>query len=258
MDRKRRVVWCQANGSAASAIGALNRNSDSLCWIIGGPLNRIARAWQVSEILRREQEPFWLTGGNGIALSSLGITPPERAQTGVLRALLQVKFENDLCGYVFNIKDGWHGNGSHPFDPAKGGAPPLPVPGLSQPVQGVEPVPSGLNLKGNKMANRNPIADQFSDEEMERINRFGQALGGVTPFDEEIEERLQMLERAREAGAAKMKTAQTGGSGLEPFEIKSKKPTDRTWVHYKQAQQILFVGHRTHDLKEQLLFGQAF
>jgi hypothetical protein len=36
-----------------------------------------------------------------------------------------------------------------------------------------------------------PIADQFSDDEMEQIKRYGQALnGGATPFDEEVERHL--------------------------------------------------------------------
>jgi hypothetical protein len=36
-----------------------------------------------------------------------------------------------------------------------------------------------------------PIADQFSDDEMDQIKRYGQALGGgVTPFDEEVERHL--------------------------------------------------------------------
>jgi hypothetical protein len=36
-----------------------------------------------------------------------------------------------------------------------------------------------------------PIADQFSDDEMNQIKRYGQAIGGgVTPFDEEVERHL--------------------------------------------------------------------
>ena len=32
-----------------------------------------------------------------------------------------------------------------------------------------------------------PVAEQFSNEEMEQIKHYGQALsGGVTPFDEEV------------------------------------------------------------------------
>jgi cytochrome c553 len=33
-----------------------------------------------------------------------------------------------------------------------------------------------------------PIADQFSDDEMDQIKHYGQALGGSpTPFDEKVE-----------------------------------------------------------------------
>jgi hypothetical protein len=36
-----------------------------------------------------------------------------------------------------------------------------------------------------------PIADEFSDDEMKQVKRFGQALGGQpTDFDEEVERRL--------------------------------------------------------------------
>ena len=65
-----------------------------------------------------------------------------------------------------------------------------------------------------------PIADQFSDDEMEQMKRFGQALGGApTDFDEEVEKALDSRARAREASAAKMKAAATGGSpGLGPTE----------------------------------------
>jgi hypothetical protein len=43
-----------------------------------------------------------------------------------------------------------------------------------------------------------PPANQFSDDEMEQISRFGQALsGGVTPFDEEVERHLARYEANR-------------------------------------------------------------
>ena len=51
-----------------------------------------------------------------------------------------------------------------------------------------------------------PIADQFSDEEMMRIKRYGEALGGKpTAFDEEVERHLKAMEknRARAAQVAK-------------------------------------------------------
>src|SRR5258708_24673025 len=58
-----------------------------------------------------------------------------------------------------------------------------------------------------------PIADQFSDDDMDQIKRFGQALGGApTDFDEEVEKALDARLRAREASAGKMKAAATGGS----------------------------------------------
>jgi hypothetical protein len=63
-----------------------------------------------------------------------------------------------------------------------------------------------------------PIVDQFSDDDMNQIKHFGQMLGGgVTPFDEAVEEALNKREAAREANAKKMKAAQTGGgTGLGP------------------------------------------
>jgi hypothetical protein len=65
------------------------------------------------------------------------------------------------------------------------------------------------------------IASQFSDEEMEQIKRYGQALGGKpTPFDEEVQEHLDGME----ANAHKMHAAQTGGGGdvnLAPTEMES-------------------------------------
>jgi hypothetical protein len=43
-----------------------------------------------------------------------------------------------------------------------------------------------------------PLADQFSDDEMDQIKCYGQALGGgVTPFDEEVERHLACYEARR-------------------------------------------------------------
>jgi len=43
-----------------------------------------------------------------------------------------------------------------------------------------------------------PVADQFGDDEMDRIKRYGQALGGSpTEFDEEVERCLNERLRAR-------------------------------------------------------------
>jgi hypothetical protein len=50
-----------------------------ICVIIIWPMVRIARAQEAADILRQEQEPFWLTAGS-VALSNLGITPPMGAQ----------------------------------------------------------------------------------------------------------------------------------------------------------------------------------
>ena len=51
-----------------------------------------------------------------------------------------------------------------------------------------------------------PVADQFSDDEMAQIKRYGQALGGSpTPFDEEVEKYLRSIE------ANKKKLTRTGG-----------------------------------------------
>jgi hypothetical protein len=43
-----------------------------------------------------------------------------------------------------------------------------------------------------------PVTDQFSDEDMEQIRRYGQALsGGVTSLDEEVERHLASYESNR-------------------------------------------------------------
>ena len=47
---------------------------------------------------------------------------------------------------------------------------------------------------------------------MNQIKHYGQMLGGgVTPFDEAVEEALNKHQAAREAKAKKMRAAQTGG-----------------------------------------------
>jgi hypothetical protein len=62
-------------------------------------------------------------------------------------------------------------------------------------------------------------ADHFSDEEMEQVQRFGQALGGQpSAFDEDVEKALAR-HYPKEFGAEKMYAAQTGGStGPGPTE----------------------------------------
>jgi hypothetical protein len=102
------VVWCQANGYLLWAATVGIAGASALYTIISGTAKPIARARKVLEIVRCEQEPFWLTGGNGIALSSVGITPPPGA--GWYQNTIQPnKFLNDLCGYVSNVKNGWYG-----------------------------------------------------------------------------------------------------------------------------------------------------
>lgn len=68
-----------------------------------------------------------------------------------------------------------------------------------------------------KKKSHKDIADQFSDQEMDQIKRYGQALGGQpTPFDEAVEDHLTGME----ANASKMKSAQTGGGeGLGPSQM---------------------------------------
>jgi hypothetical protein len=61
-----------------------------------------------------------------------------------------------------------------------------------------------------------PVADQFGDDEMAQIKRYGQALGGQpTDFDEEVEKRL----RVHEANHAKMRATQIGSIRLFVAEV---------------------------------------
>jgi hypothetical protein len=69
---------------------------------------------------------------------------------------------------------------------------------------------------------KDKVADQFSDDEMDQIKHYGKMLaGGVTPFDEAVEEALNKRQAAREANAKKMHAAQTGGGdqSLGPSEM---------------------------------------
>ena len=61
-------------------------------------------------------------------------------------------------------------------------------------------------------------ADQFSDDEMEQMKRYGAAQLGGTQFSDAVEKELNKLQKKREASAAKMKAAQTGGAGLGPTD----------------------------------------
>jgi hypothetical protein len=61
-----------------------------------------------------------------------------------------------------------------------------------------------------------PVADQFGDDEMAQIKRYGQALGGQpTDFDKEVEKRL----RVHEANHAKMRATQIGSIRLFVAEV---------------------------------------
>jgi hypothetical protein len=79
-----------------------------------------------------------------------------------------------------------------------------------------------INMPRQDQPSKQSPADQFSDPEMEQLQRYGQALGGgVTPFDEEVERALTKLHPG-EAQAKKMRAAQTGGSeGLGPTEAEA-------------------------------------
>lgn len=49
---------------------------------------------------------------------------------------------------------------------------------------------------------KDKTADQFSDDDMSQIKHYGQMIGGgVTPFDEAVEEALEKRQAAREANA---------------------------------------------------------
>jgi hypothetical protein len=74
------------------------------------------------------------------------------------------------------------------------------------------------------------VADQFSDDDMNKIKHYGQMLGGgVTPFDEAVEDALNKRQAAREVNAGKMHAAQTSGgdeglgpSGMDTAAIKQR------------------------------------
>jgi hypothetical protein len=60
------------------------------------------------------------------------------------------------------------------------------------------------------------IADQFSNDDMEQIKRYGQALsGGVTQFDEEVERHLARYEANRKNMEA-AKAAQSAQNAPPP------------------------------------------
>jgi hypothetical protein len=88
-----------------------------------------------------------------------------------------------------------------------------------------------------KQKQPHPAAGAFSDNEMEQIKRFGQALGGApTDFDEEVEKELDARAHAREASAGKMKAAATGGSpGLGPTEAEQALAKQRSALQQQAA-----------------------
>jgi hypothetical protein len=73
------IVWCQINGPSLWTVSFCLAGPFALYAMIAGPAKPVARARKVLEILRHEQEPFWLTGG-AIALSNLSTIPPSGAQ----------------------------------------------------------------------------------------------------------------------------------------------------------------------------------
>jgi hypothetical protein len=83
------------------------------------------------------------------------------------------------------------------------------------------------------MPNKPSIPDQFSDDEMEQMKRYGSAQLGGTDFSAEVEKELDKLQRGREASAAKMHAAQTSGgdTGLGPSDI------DKAQIKQRDASQ---------------------
>jgi DNA segregation ATPase FtsK/SpoIIIE-like protein len=59
-------------------------------------------------------------------------------------------------------------------------------------------------------------ADQFSDEEMEQMKRYGAGQLGGTEFSAQVEKELAKFHQRREANAGKMREAQMG---LAPSEM---------------------------------------
>ena len=82
-----------------------------------------------------------------------------------------------------------------------------------------------------------PIADQFSDEEMEQMKRHGAAQLGGTQFSDEVEKHLRRF--ARERNAKKMKAAQTSGGaeGLGPSQIQTQQADQASALQQENASQ---------------------
>lgn len=71
--------------------------------------------------------------------------------------------------------------------------------------------------------------EQFTDDEMEQMKRYGSAQLGGTDFSEQVEKELDKLQANREASANKMKAALTGGLGpsdMDQAQIKQRGAID--------------------------------
>ena len=105
-------------------------------------------------------------------------------------------------------------------------------------------------MPDQEQPNQSP-ADQFTDPEMEQIQRYGQMLGGgPTPFEEAVEAALPKLHPGEaekkkravqpglpgEAQAQKMRAAQTGGSpSLGPTEAEAALAKQRGMLEQQAA-----------------------
>src|SRR5260221_11524202 len=105
------VVYLQTCGSTGSAVSIGVLGAVVISVVVIWPMVQIARAQEAADILRQEQEPFWLTAGS-VALSNLGITPPLGAQwwwtgrvTFVFVRSLAVRFSVDALGHSLIWED---------------------------------------------------------------------------------------------------------------------------------------------------------
>jgi hypothetical protein len=111
-------VFCLSYGNTPLAVVVGVTGLIGVGVMIIDPLVKITRARKVAVVLGREQEPFWLTGGNGIALSNPGISPTS-GSGWCENGIEPNKFLIDLCGYVENIERGWYADGSRPVEPTE-------------------------------------------------------------------------------------------------------------------------------------------
>src|SRR5258705_3768755 len=105
------VVHLQNLGGTGSAVSIGVLGAVVISVIIIWPMVEIAHAERAADILRNEQEPFWLTAGS-VALSNLGITPPPGAQwwwtgrvTFVFVRSLAARFSVDALGHSLIWED---------------------------------------------------------------------------------------------------------------------------------------------------------